>query len=627
MTESMQFQVPANPDAKIALEGVKITARVTGFSQIVTVEQQFRNQEAVAIEAQYTFPLPEQAAVCGCEIITGDRILTARIEDSEKAREVFDQAITAGHGAFLADQNRPDIFTMSAGNLLPGQAALIRLRYVEPVELHERKLRLCYPTTIAPRYVSLEGKANPVQAECDGEQLNPPHLLQVPYGFSFTLLLDAGREVRSIASPSHRITIPPAGDGVPQATLAAGVGEMNRDLVIEAELAAELAPVALAIPDPTNPAEPAAVVSVTFLPELDAIAAAGPAKAEIVFVLDCSGSMGGESITQAKNALALCLRSMNPGDSFNIIRFGSTHEAMTPQAWIYSESTLRQSLDWLAKVDADLGGTELHPVLTPLLAQKLLYGCECRDIILLTDGQVANESALIALARSHAGTNRFFTFGIGSACSQYLLRGLARATAGAAEFITANERIEEKVLRTFSRIGAPAFTGITIDWGSGNRTVQSPAQLPSLFPEEPLTVYARVEGKLPKQVTLRCRCGARKLEWSAPVRRCGQDQDNGLAALWARERIRELTGDQQDGEMESPARLSRQAQRDRHAVVELSRQYGILSPYTSFIAVEHRSLQERNDGRPELRRVPLQLAQGWHGIDTDTLEQCSECEP
>ena len=182
--------------ARIALRGVRLTSRLGGMSQRTTLEQTFINSEPDAIEAVYTFPLPEGAAVCGFEVVTGDRVLTGQIEEAEQAIDQYEQAVGQGHGAFVMEQDRPDVFTVRVGNLKPRQAATIRLTYVCPLEKVDQSIRVAFPTTVAPRYVT-DTATDPLQAMIDGEALNPPHVLHVPYGLSMDVEIDLGGSWRA----------------------------------------------------------------------------------------------------------------------------------------------------------------------------------------------------------------------------------------------------------------------------------------------------------------------------------------------------------------------------------------------------------------------------------------------
>lgn len=588
---------------RIALRGVRLRAKAAGMTLKATVEQTFVNLEPRAIEAVYTFPLPENAAVCGFEVVTGDRVLTGVVEEAEKAIDQYEQAIDQGHGAYMVEQERPDVFTARVGNLKPRQAATIRLTYVAPLERVDKQIRIAFPTTIAPRYVTATA-TDPLEAAIDGEMLNPPHVLHAPYGLNLELEIDLGRKLTGVHSPSHSIRTDWT-EGRAAVRLATGVTEMNRDLVLTIDLACEHEPSVQAATDPRG--RPDQYLAVTFLPEFDEDELSEPSPTETVFLLDCSGSMQGESIQQAVLALELCLRSLSAGDTFNLCKFGSNFEMMASEPLAYSQATLDRAVRFIHE-NRDFGGTELHPPLEAIFQTPLRAG-KIRQVILLTDGQVSNEPAVIELARRHRRTHRLFTFGIGPACSAFLVKGLARATGGAAEFITAGERIDEKVLRTFGRLTSPPVTDVQIDWGGAD--VQTLAELPPVFDGDVLTVFGRTQGKLPATIALSCQTPSGSRRWSLAAPRQATNDDGAIATMWARRTIQSLEETNAAALRAQPA----EATRGREALVNLSKEYGLLCSFTTFIAVEHRSLEERNNGQPALRRVPVALAKGWGGVE------------
>ena len=351
-------------------------------------------------------------------------------------------------------------------------------------------------------------------------------------------------------------------------------------------------------------------LAVTFVPEFDVDSMLDTPASETIFVLDCSGSMMGDSIAQATAALGLCLRSMSIGDSFNICCFGSTWELLCSEPLVYSQMSLNHALTYIRNV-RDLGGTELRAPLEAILSQKVQTG-QVRQVILLTDGQVSNEPAVVELARKHRKSNRIFSFGIGSACSAYLVKGIARASGGAAEFITSGERIDDKVLRTFGRIASPPVTDVSIDWDGCD--VQTLAELPPIFDGDALAVFGRATGRFPKKVTLNCTTPAGRKSWSVPVP--PPMEDNGvIATMWARRTIQSM--EEVNGTEVNRARVPGET-REREILISLSKQFGLLCSLTTFVAVEHRSLSERNNGDPAVQRVPVMLAAGWGGADAGT---------
>jgi uncharacterized protein with von Willebrand factor type A (vWA) domain len=154
----------------------------------------------------------------------------------------------------------------------------------------------------------------------------------------------------------------------------------------------------------------------------------------VIFLVDQSGSMGGSSIAEVRNALQLCLRSMIPGCRFNIVGFGTGFKPLFAESRPYDDATLAEASAYVANLQADRGGTEILPGLRFAL-ESPRHDALFRQVIVLTDGQVTNTDAVLTLANEHAERARVFTFGIGKGASRHLVQGLARVGRGSAEFI------------------------------------------------------------------------------------------------------------------------------------------------------------------------------------------------
>ena len=400
----------------VPLAGVSIDAAMDGPCLRVAVRQRYRNTEAVPVEAVYVFPLPEDAAVCGFRARFGDERVDGRVQPRDKAFETYDDALLDGRMAALLDQERPNVFTASLGNLPPGQEAVVEICYVARLRPEGDRYRLTFPTTVSPRYVPAQA---PEVGQPDAERVNPERWLAVPYGLQFALRVGQCG-LRCVESPSHavRVSLDDRGADV---TLAQESVALERDLVVLVQPKASLAPSALAVPSP----EGGETVLLDFLPDLPR---AEHAPREVVFLLDCSGSMDGTSIEAARRALQLCVRALHLGDTFDLVRFGSTHESLWPVPVTFDDATLAQASAWLDATDADLGGTEILAPLAFILGRPVSAG-RSRSVVLLTDGQVSNEAAVIDLAARHASTTTIFAFGIGAGASDHLVRGVARVGA------------------------------------------------------------------------------------------------------------------------------------------------------------------------------------------------------
>ncbi|MBI4601453.1 MAG: VWA domain-containing protein [Planctomycetes bacterium] len=596
---------------RVPLRGIAVEVRARGVAASVAVAQRYRNDEKVPVEAVYTFPLPEGCAACGFEVEIGGKRIVGRVEEREKAFEEYDAAMAEGHGAFLMDQDRPDIFTANVGNLLPGQEAVVRLRYVTELEQTRDLVRLVIPTTVSPRYVprAMAKEADP--AELD--HIAPPAVLGgVPYGLALTVDLEATSEVREVSCPSHPARVALDGRSVRVELLGDDV-QLDRDFVLEVALARPHEASAVVARETGG----ARAVMVSLYPDLSGFRR-GPC--ELVFVLDRSGSMQGSSIDQARRALQLCLRSMEEGDRFNIVGFGSAFEAMFPEPVAYSQASLEEATKKVDAVGADLGGTE---ILAPLRFALESGGSRAipRVVVLLTDGQVGNEAECIDLAAAHASSARVFTFGIGRGPSRHLVRGIARASGGQAELIHPGERIEPKVLRQFGRMAAAHLKDVRLNWGALETDLVAPAQLPPLFDGDRLTVYGRVTGGQPCEVAVEAEGPGGKLRFPVFVDLEKAADDAAVPALLGRKAIEDLEEGRGLG-VRGSAQRGRREGHLKARIVELARRYGLMSSDTSFVAVEERPEGASHEAAA-LRRIPVALTKGWGGLeDTGSAILC-----
>ncbi|MCU0235351.1 MAG: VIT and VWA domain-containing protein, partial [Thermoanaerobaculales bacterium] len=583
----------------IPLLGVAVRAEITGPLTRVVARQRYRNQGRVAIEAVYVFPAPEKAAVTGLVIETGGRRIVGTVKEKEEAFEIYDEALAAGHGAVLLDQHRPNVFQASVGNLEPGQEMVVELAWVMELGWEGEALRFVLPTTVAPRYAPAEDRVGVGQSEA--EKLNPPTAFEVPYGLEFRAEVDVPGGLAGIGSPSHPLRWTPRGEGA-TVELSHETAAMNEDLVLLITPAAPRAPQVVVERQP----EGGAVAALSFLPRLEA-GAREPR--EVIFVIDRSGSMGGSSIEEARRALQLCLRSLQEGDRFDIISFGSSHRPMFGECRPYSQSSLDEAAAYVEAIYADMGGTEIMGPLAEALERRGA-GVQ-RAVVLLTDGEVSNDGAVIELARRHAHTARVFTIGIGHGPSEHLINGVARASGGAAEFIKPGERIEPKVLRQFARIGAPVVEGVRVEWNGSLVEERAPYRQDQLFDGEPYLVYLRLPELEAGTVRLAGQLGGHEVSWELAVDPAQAAEGAVVGPLAARAAIRDLEEgtSRLHAEGGSKQRGRREA-RVTKAIVELGLRYRLASSQTSFVAIEEREGKEQPE-RGRLVLVPQALTRDW----------------
>jgi hypothetical protein len=586
--------------AAVPLTGVSIAADVRSLCARVTVTQRYVNREAVPIEAVYVFPLDEGAAVCGFEALIDGTLVVGEVKPRDEAFQLYDDAMAEGHGTYLLDEERPDVFQASVGNLPPGKEVFLKLTYVTELAVDRGNVRFVIPTTVSPRYAPAADRVG--VGRPDAEALNPPRDFRVPYGLALSIRVRMPGRIGRVSSPSHPIDLRMDDEGL-TVSLAQQQAALDRDFVLSLDETGLDVPRAWI----ERTEEGRYALAIGFVPAFEATAV----PSEVIFVVDRSGSMQGSSIEEVRNALQLCLRSLIPGCRFNIVGFGNTFSALFDTSRPYDEASLREATEHVAHLEADLGGTEILPALAAVLQAPTVPELR-RQVVVLTDGQVSNTDEVIALVKAHASTARVFSVGIGAGASRSLVQGVARAGGGTAEYIAPGERIEATVVRLVGRLLSPALTSVRLDWG-GLAATPAPSVVPPVFAGARLLQYAFVDHVRPAVLRLTAEGASGPMAFEVPVDPAAAIPGSVVATLAARARIRELE--------ESPAwvatRRSRQ-QRPRSnpavaEIIDLATRYGLVSRETSYVAIERREQPVLGD--VQLRKVPVPITSGWGGLD------------
>ncbi|NLA05685.1 MAG: VWA domain-containing protein, partial [Firmicutes bacterium] len=321
---------------------------------------------------------------------------------------------------------------------------------------------------------------------------------------------------------------------------------------------------------------------------------------QYIFLIDISGSMDGINLEQAKNALQLCLRNMEAGDSFDIIAFESRcHYFLPAGALPFNQDSLNRASRWIDNLRS-LGGTE---ILEPVRYALDNSGESGTVILLFTDGMVGNEQEIISLTRSRIKQNHLFTFGIDTAVNSHFINKLAEAGNGLPEFIHPGERLEDKVIRQFYRINSPAVKNATVKWSAALHMDCYPLEIPIIFDREPVALVGKYSGALAGTVSLTGQLQDDRFKTELDL----ADLDDGhnfdfLKKIWAKMKIDHL---EKALEKINPRRRETLIEE----IVKVSCEYGIGSSQTSFVAL----LERKNEatGIPETVVVPVAPAAEW----------------
>jgi len=612
LDESLHATLSSASGELLVLQHVAITGDLRGAIFEAHVRQTFINPSAEHLEAIYSFPLPWDAQLLGVEVKLNERTLHGTVVEKSEAQESYEHTLAEGNAAILLERGEDGIYVLNLGNLAPGERCVIDLHYGQLLQFEQGGLRLKIPTVIAPRYGDLvrDGGLQPHQV--------PETDLLSEYGFALSLTLHGALAQARIGSPSHPITLSRnrpksfVGGGVNTAfidalsdTLTVTLGRdsyLDRDFVLVMDHL-EHCSLASVAPDYVKPEQ--CVVTASFCPSFKALNTDDHPvvsdRLSLKILVDCSGSMSGDSIQAARRALHALVDRLGKQDSFSLSKFGNTVEHRSRAPWPVTEVTQLSAHRWITSLEGDMGGTELESALTSTLA---LSSKDDSAVLLITDGQVSAVEAIITRAKS--SRQRIFVIGIGSSASEGLLKRLAQETKGACDFVAPGEAVEPAILRIFNRLRTPHITGITIEWPAGSQPRDMTTLDSAAFEGDTLHVSAWFDRAPVGTVTLKaCLVGDTRQQILGRVEISGVAlSSTTLSRLAAAKRMSE--------------NLPTSTQRN------LALDYQLVSRHTSFLLTHLRAEQERALAMPRLYKVKQMLPAGFGGSSQEIVMSFSK---
>jgi Ca-activated chloride channel family protein len=568
--ESPYFHVASNDPSldRLPLKATRVDVRIAGVIADVTVTQHYRNVGQRAIEARYVFPGSTSSAVYAMHVRLGDRLLVAKIREKQQARIEYEAAKQEGKTTALLEQHRPNVFEMNVANILPGDDVAVELRYTELVTPRDAVYGFVFPTVVGPRYNAPQG------AGAGEKWVATPHLhagVPSPSAFEIRVVLDTPVPVKEIASRSHAVRVD-GGDGGPATvTLAPGVAGNDRDFLLAWRLAGDRVEAGLMLFRGENEGHFLAMVEPP-----KAIPAAQISPRDYIFVVDISGSMHGYPLETSKALLEKLIGSLRPSDTFNVLLFSGSNRTLAPASVPATRANIDRALQTIRAMGGG-GSTEIVPALRKVVALPKAPDVS-RSVIVVTDGYVTVENEVFQLVRRNLGQANVFAFGIGASVNRHLIEGLARAGQGEAFIVTRPDEAAAQADRLRRMIDSPVLTQVKAHLEGLDTYDVLPAQLPDLLGGRPVVVYGKFRGTPQPGARLVVEGRSAEGAWRGEASAEGRDDRNtsALRTLWARQRIAMLS--------DQEALEGGNAQKE--AITALGLQYGLLTQYTSFIAVD-----------------------------------------
>lgn len=589
-------------EVRLAMQRLWLTGRLLPVGARLMVVHTFRSAEPAPLEVVYAFALPRDAALRRFQITGPGFRAQSELRPVAEARKAYEGAVEQGHLASLVRTYRDGQVNLSVGNVRPGEEVRVWLELVAGVEVRDEGFRFRFPFTLAPCY---HREARMVEVEPGRGEMELPFekfddLLLPPWMTDDRKLHQVAFDLRVVwpgrpdeaGSPSHAIRVGEIAGGGLRVTSGRGTDVPNRDLVLDVRERGWTGGVFGGVADAKRRFATVVVPSRAF----------GRSEARprsVVFLLDRSGSMGGEPLAQAKRGLRACLGALEPEDRFGIVAFDDAPVALAPGLQPATALARKQAGEFLDAIEVN-GGTELA---AGIKAAVGVLGREGGDVVVLTDGQVAETEAILRTVRA-AGV-RLHCLGIGSASQDRFLTLLARETGGCSRFVTPRERVDVEAVALFAGVGRPLAEGLEVRF-PGAKGAQ-------LVVEPPRHVHAgqpwigMVEGPRAGRggIELHWRTGSEarswRVDWPAPT----NDDAATVRLLQGARRITDLES-RLEGEPAALPAPSPEAQRRRRELAALGRKYGLANRELALVAVVER-VDDTAGGVPKTMVVPVGL--------------------
>lgn len=572
---------PLPPDSPpwLTIRYHRVTIAIQDQIATTTVDQVFCNNSPFTTEGTYIFPLPPDAVVQDFTMWIDGEPIAGELLPADEARAIYEEYVRRNQDPALLEYVGRDAVRVRIFPIPPGAERRIQLTYTEILPVDGGLLHYRYPLNT--------------------ERFSAQPLEQV----SISVEVASQTPLRALYSPTHQDEVLISRRGANAATVSYEASNLlpNRDFELYVGLSADEIGASLLTYQPLNED---GFFLLILSPSLE-VAASRILPQDLFLVLDTSGSMEGDKLSQAQAALRYILDHLNAEDRFNVIAFSSEVRPYAPR--LQAAASAPAAAAWVAGLEA-LGGTNIYLALSETLAQADPERATL--IIFLTDGLptegLTDEQALLGTLNQEAPPNvRIFPFGVGYDVNTLLLDQLAEDHRGRPAYVTPDEQLDEQVSAFYARVQSPLLTNISLDFGATGAYDLYPHPLPDLYAGTQLIVAGRYTGAAPRSVRL-----SGELEGRAQTYTYADLTPNGQAdfipRLWAARKI---------GYLLTQIRLHGENPELVDSIVTLSLRYGIITPYTAFLVEEDQLTSERREqATDEFLALPAPPAYGQEAV-------------
>lgn len=515
------------------------------------IDQVFVNPYHRDIEADYIFPIPEGAAIGRFTAWLGGHKMEAELLDADQARRTYEDIVRRMKDPALLEYAGRGMYRIRIFPIPAHGEVRFKIEYDQTLKSDNGLVEYLYP-------LNTEKFSGRNLEECKVE-----------------LRINSFENIGTVYCPSHQITSERLNDKAFKAEYREKDVKPDKDFVLH--FTRQKRDFGFHLLSYSQPGSRDGFFLGILSPPLRS--ADRSIDKNLIFVLDSSGSMRGEKMRQAIEALKFCLQGLNPGDEFAIIDYDDQVKSYRPGLLPADDSNISEAVDFVESVEAS-GGTDIYGALDAA-CRVIPTDNDPTFIIFLTDGlPTSGNTDLEDIIRNTTGLNeeraRLFAFGVGYDVNAHLLDRLSNENKGFAEYVLPEEDIEIKVSRFASKISFPALTDISLTFNPrDDATYIYPNPLPDLFHGSEIVIAGRFRQVGQAHAIVSGNIGRDKITYEFPVTfSAGSASDDYVALIWANRRINDLL---------QQMRLHGSSDELLTEVIELSKKYGIITEYTSFL--------------------------------------------
>lgn len=515
-----------------SIEKTRSRVRVTVAGRVaqVVVTEWFRNEGRRVAEGDYLYPLPGEAAFAGFSLWQGGDELRGELIDRERARRIYEDIVRRHADPALIELAGYGLLRARVFPLQPDEERRVEIRYTQVLERTGDALRFRYAGSIRRGEIAPPRPA----ARDGGDRGGRRDAEEGAARTDFQMVVEDGDAYLAPFSPTHGLAAARAGG-----RLTVGLSEpLEGELSVFLPLATDRVGLAVAA---HHPAGEAGYAMLTLVPgRLDAVSE----PRDVTVVVDVSGSMAGEKMTQARAALRALLGTLDARDRFRLLSFSNSVRAES-EGWTSADAdAVARAREWVERLDAD-GGTNIQGALTEAFRAQPGEG-RLPVMIFLTDGLPTvgeRDPERIAQGAEQArGRTRVFAFGVGNDVNTHLLDRLSVAARGSTDYVLPGESVERALSLLAAKIRHPVLTDLAIDGAPVRLREIYPVDLPDLFGGQELVLFARYEGGGEGEVAVTGRRGGHAERFASTASFPARAEDDAyLPRLWAARKLGHLT--------------------------------------------------------------------------------------